>query len=287
MTAEPTPRLETADTGLVNALRPSPNHGERKDGRRPSILLLHYTGMPAGRGLTMAERALRWLEMPESEVSCHYVVDEDGTVVQMVAEARRAWHAGRGAWAGDADINSASIGIEIAHAGHPWDQSLSPDLAAGEVPPEHPGLLPFPEPQIRAVAALCRDIVTRHGIRPERVLAHSDIAPDRKRDPGETFPWERLAAEGVGLWMRPEPIAGGRFMARGDEGEPVAALQAMLGLWGYGLDVTGTFDQRTHDVVAAFQRHWRPERVDGVADMSTVTTLHRLAGLVRPAADAA
>lgn len=285
MNAELTPDIETPCSGLVHALRPSPNHGERKGGRRADMLLLHYTGMPAGRGMTMAERAICWLVAPESQVSAHYVVAEDGTVSQLVAESRRAWHAGVSSWAGETDVNSASIGIEIAHAGHPWDQSRSPDLAPGETPPEHPGLLDFPEIQIRAVAALCRDIVERNGIPPERVLAHSDVAPGRKRDPGETFPWARLAAEGIGLWVAPEPVADGRSMARGDEGQPISALQAMFGLFGYGIAVTGVFDQTTHDVVTAFQRHWRPERVDGVADLSTVGTLNRLLGATRVAED--
>jgi N-acetylmuramoyl-L-alanine amidase len=271
------------DSDLVDAVVASPNHGERRGGRTPDLLLLHYTGMPAGRGLTMAERAIRWLCASESEVSCHYVVDEHGTVTQLVPEARRAWHAGAGSWAGETDINSVSIGIEIAHPGHPWDLARAPDAAPGEPAPEHPGYLPFPEAQVAAVAALSRDIVSRHGIRPERVLAHSDIAPSRKRDPGEGFPWARLAAQGVGLVVEPAQIAGGRFFTLGDAGRPVEALQVMLGLLGYGIAATGTFDQATADVVTAFQRHWRPARVDGVADASTMTTLHRLLGRIAPA----
>ncbi|MEJ1161549.1 peptidoglycan recognition protein family protein [Prosthecomicrobium sp. N25] len=287
MNAELTPPLERPDSGLVQDLRPSPNHGERKGGRRADMLVLHYTGMPAGRGMTMAERAIRWLATPESQVSCHYVVAEDGRVTQMVAEDRRAWHAGVASWAGERDVNSCSIGIEIAHAGHPWDLSRMPDRVEGEPVPEHPGYLPFPDRQVAAVEALARDIVFRNGIPAERVLAHSDVAPARKRDPGELFPWARLARAGVGAWVEPEPVGGGRFLARGETGEPIAALQAMFALMGYGLEITGVYDEALEQIVSAFQRHWRPARVDGVADQSTITTLHRLLTQARSAAAAA
>lgn len=231
---------------------PSPNHGGRREGRSPDMIILHYTGMPT------AEGALDWLCRPESEVSSHYMVYEDGRIVQLVPEARRAWHAGKSAWMGEIDINSASIGIEIANAGHPG------------------GLPPFPDEQIAAVIELCRDCGARWQIAPERVLAHSDVAPIRKVDPGENFPWHRLHAEGVGHWVEPAPLAGGRFFQRGDSGQPVEALQSMLAYYGYAVDITGEFDLRTEGVVAAFQRHFRPQKVDGVADASTIDTLHRL-----------
>lgn len=276
--------LERPDSGLVQEIRPSPNHGERRGVRHADMLILHYTGMPAGRGMTAAERAIRWLTTPDSQVSCHYVVAEDGRVTQLVAEDRRAWHAGLSAWAGETDVNSRSIGIEIAHPGHPWDLTRAPDADPGEPAPVHPGYLDFPEAQVEAVIRLSADILARNRMPPERVLAHSDVAPARKQDPGEKFPWARLAAEGIGLWVEPEPIGGGRFMTRGEEGEPVAALQAMFGWFGYDLAVTGVYDQRTVEVVTAFQRHWRPALVDGVADQSTITTLHRLLRAA-PAAD--
>lgn len=230
----------------------SPNHGERKDGRRPDLLLLHYTGMETAQG------ALDWLTREESQVSSHYFVFEDGRVVQLVPEIRRAWHAGKSFWKGETDINSASVGIEIANAGHPG------------------GLPEFSEVQIEAVVALCRGIVERWNIAPERVLGHSDVAPVRKVDPGEKFPWLRLAEAGVGHWVEPAPIGGGRFFQRGDSGPPVEALQAMLALYGYNTPVNGEFCDRTHGDVEAFQRHFRPERVDGIADFSTIDTLHRL-----------
>ncbi|MGQ3076491.1 MULTISPECIES: N-acetylmuramoyl-L-alanine amidase [Rhizobium/Agrobacterium group] len=231
---------------------PSPNHGERVGVERPDILLLHYTGMPS------AEGAQAWLCAPESQVSSHYLVHEDGRVVQMVPEERRAWHAGKSIWGGETDINSRSIGIEIANAGHPG------------------GLPDFPEKQLESVIELCLECVSRHGIAPERVLAHSDVAPIRKVDPGENFPWNRLHTAGVGHWVEPSVIGGGRFFQRGDRGQPVEALQSMLSLYGYGIEISGEFCAQTEGVVAAFQRHFRQAKVDGVADSSTIETLHRL-----------
>ena len=230
---------------------PSPNHGERKGGV-PDMILLHYTGMPTGA------EALQRLTNPLSEVSAHYFIWEDGGILQLVPEARRAWHAGLASWNGDSDINSRSIGIEIVNPGH---EGGSPDFA--------------PE-QIEAVIALCADICSRNFIPQHRVLAHSDVAPARKCDPGEKFPWEALAARGVGHFVKPAPISGGRFFALGDEGQPVQALQAMFAIYGYGISVTGVFDQATEQVVRAFQRHFRQERVDGIADASTITTLRDL-----------
>jgi N-acetylmuramoyl-L-alanine amidase len=236
---------------IAKGVVPSPNHGERR-GPPPDMLILHYTGMES------ASVALQRLANPMAEVSAHYFVFEDGRVVQMVPEGRRAWHAGQAAWKGERDINSRSLGIEIAHPGHVG------------------GLPPYPEAQIAAVTALGRDLVQRWSIPPARVLAHSDIAPDRKEDPGEVFPWERLAREGLGHHVPPAPLRDGRFFAQGDGGQPIEALQAMLGLYGYDLPVTGLFDARTHAVVTAFQRHFRQARVDGVADASTITTLRDL-----------
>ncbi|OCW58599.1 N-acetylmuramoyl-L-alanine amidase [Hoeflea olei] len=241
------------------SVRPSPNHGERREGRKPDMLILHYTGMPSG------EAALDWLCAEESQVSSHYFVHEDGRIVQMVPESRRAWHAGQSEWKGETDLNSASIGIEIANPGH----------AAGSPP--------FHEAQIEAVIGLCRDIVARHALLPERVLAHSDIAPMRKQDPGEAFPWERLHRAGIGHWVAPLPVGGGRFFQEGDAGQPVEALQTMLALYGYGVRVDGSYDAQTTAVIAAFQRHFRPERIDGIADASTIGTLHRLLTDLPPA----
>ncbi len=244
-------RLEP-DSPVAARVFPSPNHGERASGQAPRLLVLHYTGMPD------AGEALQRLCNPVSEVSAHYFVFENGHVVQMVPEARRAWHAGASFWNGVTDVNSASIGVEIANPGH-----------AG-------GLPPYPEAQIAAVTRLAQDIIQRWSIQPGNVLAHSDVAPLRKEDPGELFPWERLAQAGVGHWVRPAPISGGRFLSPGESGPPVEALQAMLALYGYGVDMSGDYDAATEAAVRAFQRHFRPELVDGVADASTITTLRDL-----------
>lgn len=235
----------------AHAFRASPNHGERVGGGI-DMLLLHYTGMPDCKG------AIDRLCDPAAEVSAHYVVQEDGAVVQLVDETRRAWHAGRASWAGVSDINSRSIGIEICNPGHDG------------------GMPPYPARQIEGIITLCKGIIARHGIYPERVLGHSDVAPDRKADPGETFPWDRLAAAGIGHYVPPEPISNGRYFMRGDEGQPVSALQTMLGSYGYTLRITGVYDEPTERVIAAFQRHFRPALVDGIADASTLATLHKL-----------
>lgn len=231
----------------------SPNHGERRGGAAPGILVLHYTGMPD------AQSALARLCAADSEVSAHYLVHEDGCIVQMVEEHRRAWHAGAGSWAGFDDINSHSIGIEIVNPGH-----------------DH-GYPDFPGVQIDAVIALGLDIVRRHAIRPDRVIAHSDMAPSRKRDPGEKFPWGALHAAGLGHWVPPAPIDGaGPGLRPGDSGAGVRDLQAALRDYGYGIPVDGQYSPATQAVVSAFQRHFRPALVDGIADASTRDTLQRL-----------
>jgi N-acetylmuramoyl-L-alanine amidase len=241
------------ESSVVADVVPSPTHDERKDGRQADIILLHYTGMQS------AQEALDRLCSPESKVSSHYFVFEDGRIVQMVQEARRAWHAGVSHWGGETDINSSSIGIEIANPGHDF------------------GYPDFPPRQIAAVTALCRGIIARRGIKPERVLAHSDVAPSRKRDPGEKFPWRLLADSGVGEWVTPSPLSDqGPDFALGEESDAVRGLQIALADFGYGVAATGLFDEATRDVVTAFQRHFRPEKIDGVADGSTQRTLHKL-----------
>ncbi|AWB25630.1 N-acetylmuramoyl-L-alanine amidase [Methylobacterium currus] len=242
----------TPDSPVATQVVPSPNHDERT--LPVDALILHYTGMAS------APEALLRLCNPLAKVSAHYLVFEEGRVVQMVPEARRAWHAGVSAWEGVRDMNSRSIGIEIAHPGHAEDGSLAP----------------YPEAQMAAVTALCRDILGRWPIRADRVLAHSDIAPERKIDPGESFPWDTLHRDGIGRWVPPVPIRDGRFFSEGDAGQPIEALQSMFALYGYDVPVSGTFDARTKAVVTAFQRHFRPARIDGVADASTITTLRDL-----------
>lgn len=227
----------------------SPNFGERHDGITPSILVLHYTGMETGKA------AQDWLCNPASEVSSHYLVHENGQIIQMVPEAKRAWHAGQGSWYGQQDINSRSIGIETVNPGH-----------AG-------GLPDFPTRQIDAVISLVSGIIARNHIQLRDVIGHSDMAPGRKTDPGERFPWKRLADAGLALYVDPIPVQGGRFFSQGERGEPIEALQSMLALYGFDQSVDGHFDGRTKQHVEAFQRRHRPLKVDGVADFSTITTL--------------
>lgn len=232
--------------------RASPNFGERRDGAEPSLIVLHYTGMATG------EAAEDWLCAPESEVSSHYLVHEDGRIMQMVPETERAWHAGASFWRGITDVNSASVGIEIVNGGHAFDL---PD---------------FSDAQIAAVIALIRGISARYKIGVEGVIAHSDIAPGRKRDPGERFPWQQLADAGAALWVEPVPIGGGRFFAPGDVGEPIAALQSMLGIYGFDAVADGVYGEATRIQIEAFQRRHRPARIDGIADRSTIETLNRV-----------
>lgn len=242
----------TIDTSLDAAWHPAANFEPRKDGQRPNILLMHYTGMDS------ADRALHWLCAPESRVSCHYLIDEAGRITQMVSEAMRAWHAGEAFWAGETDINSASIGIEVHNPGHGC------------------GYTDFPDVQMQAVEALSLDIVARHGIKAQMVLAHSDIAPGRKRDPGEKFDWGRLAGAGVGHWVEPTRIEGDAGFGPGDEGGEIERLQRQLAEYGYGIAPTGLYREETRLAVTAFQRHFRPALVNGRADHSTIDTLNRL-----------
>jgi N-acetylmuramoyl-L-alanine amidase len=236
--------LSTASP-LRHHWRPSPNVEPRAGNAKPDILLLHYTGMKS------AEAACAWLCDPRSRVSCHYLIDESGRITQLVDEESRAWHAGESFWQGEHDINSRSIGIEIHHPGHGHDHD-------------------FPVAQMQAVTALSRDIVRRHAIRPERVLAHSDVAPARKIDPGERFDWRMLHRAGVGHWIEPTPLDHtGAVPAIGE-------VQAMLARYGYGVETTGNLDAQTKTVLRAFQRHFRQARVDGLPDASTVATLSRL-----------
>ncbi len=240
------------DSFIVADVVPSPNYDERKGGA-PDMILLHYTGMQTGEG------ALERLTEADSKVSAHYVVFENGRVVQCVPEASRAWHAGVSSWAGETDINSRSIGIEVVNPGHEF------------------GYQNFPLRQIAAVISLCKSILTRYGISPDRVLAHSDVAPSRKQDPGEKFPWELLSESGIGHWVRAAPLTmDGVKLHPGDRGDAVTRLQRMLAAYGYGVEETGIYDDLTRDVVIAFQRHFRQARVDGIADPSTQMTLRIL-----------
>ncbi len=222
--------------------RASPNFDPRSPGQAVDILLLHYTGMVS------AEAALARLCDPAAKVSAHYCVEEDGTVWRLVAEDARAWHAGVGLWAGASDINARSIGIELVNPGHEF------------------GYRAFPEAQIAALIALCREVLERHSIPPARVLGHSDVAPLRKDDPGELFPWARLATADIGLWPGdavPVPVP------------PRREAKRQLAKLGYGY-----LKDDFAAVVRAFQRHFRPEAVTGTLDAVTAGRLAALLGII-------
>ncbi len=228
----------------------SPNFDARRG--PPDMLVLHYTGMRT------ADEAVARLCDAEAKVSAHYVVDEDGSILRLVAEERRAWHAGKGGWQGETDCNAVSIGIEIVNPGHEF------------------GYRDFPDVQIDAVISLVSDIRSRWTIPDARIIGHSDLAPERKQDPGERFPWKRLASVGHGLWFEPAPeriAALGVPLAVGDEGLGVIVLRAGLHRLGYALTPGGDYDEATRLTVEAFQRHWRPAQVDGIADGETRATL--------------
>lgn len=241
-------------SGVGARERPSPNHDARPPPGRVGLVVLHYTGMRDRDG------ALARLADPAAGVSCHWLVDEEGGVFRMVPEERRAWHAGEGSWGPWTDVNAVSVGIELVNPGHEF------------------GYRPFPEAQVAALEALLGEVCARHGVGPEGVVGHSDVAPLRKRDPGELFPWRRLAARGLAVW----PEAGGSApegtLRRGDRGAEVRALQGALRAFGYGLAVDGVFGDATRAVVEAFQRRFRPERVDGDADGATRALAGALAG---------
>ncbi|MBE1236778.1 N-acetylmuramoyl-L-alanine amidase [Phaeovibrio sulfidiphilus] len=205
----------------------SPNQDARPDGVPVDTLVLHYTGMTSGRAAF-----LRMMD-PQAQVSAHWMVAENGALTALVPEHRRAWHAGVSFWRGHTGLNARSIGIEIVNPGHEY------------------GYRPFPEPQMRAVIRLCRAILSRHPIGPQGIVAHSDIAPVRKEDPGELFDWPRLAREGVGLFPS-APL-------EGPDTDPATLLAAI----GYDTsDLTAA--------VRAFQRRYRPARIDGCADDLTL-----------------
>jgi N-acetylmuramoyl-L-alanine amidase len=240
------------DSSIASDVIASANYGDRNMDRLPDMVVLHYTGMPDVEG------AIAKLCTAGTDVSAHYIVLEDGRIIQCVPEAKRAWHAGVAFWGGEEDINSCSIGVEIVNKGHDW------------------GYPEFPLRQIAAVIALCRGIMLRRKVPSHRVLAHSDVAPFRKKDPGEKFPWHSLANSGVGHWVQPAPIVRGETLRLGSAGNDVRDLQQALARYGYGVPVNGKYDTATMEVVTAFQRHFRPGRVDGIVDHSTLTTLRSL-----------
>jgi N-acetylmuramoyl-L-alanine amidase len=228
----------------------SPNFGPRRGVTAPDMVVLHYTGMDT------AQAAIARLADPASEVSAHYLVDLDGRVVRMVGEDMRAWHAGAGSWGGVADVNSRSIGIEMANPGREL------------------GYPPFPEPQIAALESLLADILARHAIAPERVVGHACVAPGRKADPGEKFDWRRLARRGVSVWLDPEPVDSG---VAGLGLVDAARFQSAARRFGYGAPGSGAWCEPTRAVWRAFLMRFLPFEADAPPHRAGVGHLERLA----------
>lgn len=235
--------------------RPSPNHDARVSGRRPDLVILHYTGLPT------IEDSLTRLTDPAARVSCHYFVDEAGQLYRLVDEDRRAWHAGASFWQGERDVNSRSIGIELQNPGHEF------------------GYRDFPDEQIAALERLLGDLKERYELLDQCFLGHSDVAPERKIDPGEKFPWPRLAKRGFGLWPFDSP--GGDADGEAVTDSKLESFIRHLSDIGFAVDLERPASQRNHAAIGAFQRHWRPGRVDGIADAETCARAELLAGLVR------
>jgi len=218
-----------------------------------SMLVLHYTGMESG------DAALERMRDPNAKVSAHYMIEEDGGIFQLVDDEKRAWHAGVSFWNGESDINSSSIGVEIVNSGHEY------------------GLPEFPDNQIEAVMSLSSELIEKHDILNTNVVGHSDIAPGRKQDPGEKFPWKKLAQNGIGYW--PEGI-GDDMRVLFDDGardRGVSVIQRGLAYIGYSIEVNGELDQNTRVVLVALQRRYRPNKIDGLIDVQTLEIITKLA----------
>jgi N-acetylmuramoyl-L-alanine amidase len=239
----------------MNRTHRSPNFDTRRD-QPVDTLVLHYTDMVS------TPAAIALLCDPAARVSAHYVVDESGEVFELVDEAERAWHAGESHWRGAANINARSVGIEIANPGH-----------------SH-GYVAFPPVQMQSVIALCKQIIARHAIPARNVVAHSDVAFLRKTDPGELFDWAWLAREEIGVFPAHAKPMLGSDLGRGDNGKKVIRLQTSLANWGYGLKLDGDYGEKTEKCVTAFQRHYRPENIDGKWDDECAGLLAALHGMV-------
>jgi N-acetylmuramoyl-L-alanine amidase len=233
---------------------PSPNCDSRPANTPVDLLILHYTGMKT------AQAAIDRLRDPAARVSAHYLVDEDGSILRLVNEDKRAWHAGASYWRGHTELNDRSVGIEMVNPGHEW------------------GYRDFPILQLAGVCDLCLSILSRHPIPARNIVGHSDVAPDRKEDPGEKFEWQALAENGVGLWPADVPDFGTTGAVR--DAADLRSVRNALAEIGYSVAPEGPLDPTLAAVLRAFQRHWRPEAITGQADAGTLARLlavHRLA----------
>jgi N-acetylmuramoyl-L-alanine amidase len=240
----------------------SPNVNPRPQGAAVDLVVLHYTGMEDGPS------AIKRLRDPEARVSCHYVVEEDGRVFRLADESMRAWHAGVSFWGGISDVNSHSIGVEIVNGGHDF------------------GLPDYPPAQIAALIDLLSDILDRRGLNPIRVVGHSDVAPARKDDPGEKFPWTQLHAAGVAIAPKIEEHSRQVVYAPGAEDAGVAGVQEALAAIGYGVAANCVLDDATQSVVRAFQRRFRQDKIDGALDLQTLALIAEVERITKDAAAA-
>ena len=234
--------------------RPSPNFDNRACAI--SHIILHHTDMAD------CDAALARLCDPAAKVSAHYLIRRDGHIFQLVDEAERAWHAGVSFWQGETDMNSASIGIELDHVGH-----------------KDGAMAAFPETQMAALITLLQEVTARHDIAPQNILGHSDIAPGRKIDPGEAFDWAALHQAGFGLWVEEVKIEDVPTLSLGSEDKAVAPLQKALAAIGYHIAANGVYGPQTQAVISAFQRHFRPRQIDGMADAETQTLVYEVCRL--------
>lgn len=235
----------------------TPNFDDR-GGAVVDVLVMHYTGMRS------AMEAFNRMCDPASQVSAHYMIDEDGSVVNLVPEDKRAWHAGISCWRGISSLNYTSIGLEIVNPGHEF------------------GYREFPDVQMRAVTDLAKEIIQRHNIPARNVVGHSDIAPLRKQDPGELFNWMQLAEDGIGIfpatgfvWRPAEAL-----IEPGTENVATARVQGMLAEYGYHIRVDGHYGEKTEQIVKAFKRHFVPEQVNIIWDKLADKRLQKLLGMV-------
>ncbi len=222
----------------------SPNFDDRPKGTNINMLVMHYTGMQTG------EAAQKHMCDPIAKVSAHYMINEDGSIINLVPEAKRAWHAGISCWRGISSLNDTSVGIEIVNPGHEF------------------GYRPFPKAQMEAVLGLSKEIIERHSIEARNVIGHSDIAPNRKQDPGEFFDWKMLASEGVGLWPNVKKMwkSSDMIIRPGEESVSTASVQKMLSDYGYHIRVDGFYGPKTEDIIRAFKRHFVPEQLNAFWD---------------------
>jgi N-acetylmuramoyl-L-alanine amidase len=235
---------------------PSPNWNERPEGVAIDTVVLHYTGMQSGK------EALGRLCCEQAQVSSHYLIDEDGTAYQLVDDKKRAWHAGVSSWQGRGNLNHSSIGIELVNPGHEF------------------GYRDFPEAQIASLLALLNALKEKHAIPTSRFIGHSDIAPLRKNDPGERFPWKKLSHRGFGVFSEKDFSNQEFIELTSNNAAEIKVLNKQLGIIGYdGFDSDG-FGAQTSQVIRAFQAHWRPEGVHGKLDKGTWSALQEIAKLI-------